>query len=113
MNLAHISNHCAVVGNESLASRVEEALSCLRIIMRLFLHSHFLQEFLYYALHGEEIAVSVHSQSELLTLVRKRRKSCLLQVLGILLLAYGQVNGSQLVESYVLISPVVVCGERV
>ena len=71
MYLAQEAYYCAVIQDVGLSSGMKVRMLCTRIIMGLFMHSGLFKEFFHHALHGKEIAVPVHSQGELHTLVRK------------------------------------------
>ena len=64
------------------------------------MHSGLIKELFHHALHGEEIAVSVHAQGKLHPLVGKL---CQGQALG-------KIYIGQLVQTDIFISPVVVGG---
>ena len=70
MHLTQISDHLTVIDNIGLTSRMEIILSGFRIIADLLLHSDTFQIFFHNTLHGKEIAIAVHSESELNSFVR-------------------------------------------
>ena len=98
VHLAQEAYHSAVIQDVGLSSGMKVGMLCAGIIMGLFMHSGLFKEFFHHALHGEEIAVPVHSQGELHTLVRKL---CERQRLG-------TVHIGQLVQAHVLVTAVIV-----
>ena len=80
---------------------MQEGFSCFRIIALLLGEPSLLKELLHNAFHAEEIALTIHTESELHPLLRQFCKGQ----------GLGKVNISKLIESYVFISAVVVCGQ--
>ena len=101
MNLTQISNLAALIDNLCLTSRMQEALTCLRIILCCLLKPHTLHQTLHNTLHGKEISLTVHSKSKLHLLLWKLGKRQSL----------WKIDIGKLIETYVLITAVIVCCE--
>ena len=81
---------------------MEEGLACLGIVNLLFVKADFIKKFLNHTLHGVEISLPVHPQGELHPLIRKLCQRKLL----------CHINISQLIETDIFISPIVVGCQR-
>ena len=71
MYLSQVSDHVALIKDGGLSAWMEEGLPCFRIVRYASMHSGLIKELFHHALHGEEIAVSVHAQGKLHPLVGK------------------------------------------
>ena len=92
MDFPQISDTCSVVNDLRLPARMQECFARLRIIMRLFLHSDFVEKFFNYTLHRIEVPAAVHAQRKLLALVGKLGQRKL----------FRNIDRSQLIETHIL-----------
>ena len=71
MYFTQISDYGSIVNDISLTSRMQECLACIWIVSLFLVQSDLVKELFYDTLHAEKVAFSVHTQSELHTLIRK------------------------------------------
>jgi len=69
VDLTEVSQDLILVADQGLAAGMQEGSTCLRVADHFFLHADRLEELLDHALHGEEVAFSIHAQGEHGTLV--------------------------------------------